>query len=518
VNTLDICRALLLFGACRDAVDVLGRRPLELLPAPGMGHGFGSHRDGGAQLELLLGSAPHVPNLGPALGQPHLHIGGPAAVGAPPMAVAGGGGVGPFALGNVTSAQDPTAAAWASDEFQMYEFKVRRCTRTRAHDWTECPFTHPGEKARRRDPRVFAYSGSACPDFRKGACRRGDSCEWAHGVFECWLHPTRYRTQTCKDGPACSRRVCFFAHLPGELRAPTMPSPMPAGSGVALGLCGDAPAGSASPERPPLPHSSSDSSTGTNDTGSNGSPPRSASPPRALETFAELAAYGLITGPRTSGGDAWHYTSAHAAQPPRRGASVDGGARPLPRFPGAADELAAAERQMAALSMAASSGGALYAAARAMPTPPLINQPEQHTMNAAHAAAAHAVAAAAAAAAAAAVHHLPGSSSGASASAMLAQQAALQRAVAHHRAALASQHQQHGAGQETAGYDTFLGAAMQQQQQHYRAPPSHLTGAAARVEGTLPSFPRPSSFAHLGLVEDLLDEFGASHEQLAAWA
>ena len=38
-------------------------------------------------------------------------------------------------------------------------------------DWTECPFAHPGEKARRRDPRRFHYSGTACPDFREGSCR-----------------------------------------------------------------------------------------------------------------------------------------------------------------------------------------------------------------------------------------------------------------------------------------------------------------------------------------------------------
>ncbi|CAD5183934.1 unnamed protein product [Musa acuminata subsp. malaccensis] len=109
--------------------------------------------------------------------------------------------------------------AYASDEFRMYEFKVRRCARGRAHDWTECPFAHPGEKARRRDPRKHRYSGTSCPDFRKTTgCKRGDACELAHGVFECWLHPDRYRTQPCKDGTTCRRRVCFFAHTPDQLR------------------------------------------------------------------------------------------------------------------------------------------------------------------------------------------------------------------------------------------------------------------------------------------------------------
>ncbi|WOK93066.1 hypothetical protein Cni_G01759 [Canna indica] len=107
---------------------------------------------------------------------------------------------------------------YATDEFRMYSFKVRPCSRAYSHDWTECPFVHPGENARRRDPRKFHYSCVPCPDFRKGACRRGDLCEYAHGVFECWLHPAQYRTRLCKDGTTCSRRVCFFAHTNEELR------------------------------------------------------------------------------------------------------------------------------------------------------------------------------------------------------------------------------------------------------------------------------------------------------------
>ncbi|XP_050377908.1 zinc finger CCCH domain-containing protein 20-like [Argentina anserina] len=113
---------------------------------------------------------------------------------------------------------DSPVDAYSCDHFRMFEFKVRRCARGRSHDWTDCPFAHPGEKARRRDPRKFHYSGSACPDFRKGHCKKGDSCEFAHGVFECWLHPARYRTQPCKDGTSCKRRVCFFAHTPEQLR------------------------------------------------------------------------------------------------------------------------------------------------------------------------------------------------------------------------------------------------------------------------------------------------------------
>lgn len=107
---------------------------------------------------------------------------------------------------------------YSTDEFRMYSFKVKPCSRAYSHVWTECPFAHPGENARRRDPRKYNYSCVPCLEFRKGSCRRGDGCEYAHGVFECWLHPAQYRTRLCKDETKCTRRVCFFAHRPEELR------------------------------------------------------------------------------------------------------------------------------------------------------------------------------------------------------------------------------------------------------------------------------------------------------------
>ncbi|KAK4768925.1 hypothetical protein SAY86_027075 [Trapa natans] len=130
------------------------------------------------------------------------------------------------------------------DHFRMYVFKVKRCPRGRSHDWTVCPYAHPGEKARRRDPHRFQYSGTPCPDFRKGICKKGDTCEFAHGVFECWLHPDCYRTQPCKDGLNCPRRVCFFAHTPDQLRIPQQQQHSPTAStesdyGSPHGLCSD---------------------------------------------------------------------------------------------------------------------------------------------------------------------------------------------------------------------------------------------------------------------------------------
>lgn len=121
------------------------------------------------------------------------------------------------------SLPDINNGIYSTDEFRMYSFKVKPCSRAYSHDWTECPFVHPGENARRRDPRKYHYSCVPCPEFRKGSCRQGDSCEYAHGIFECWLHPAQYRTRLCKDEIGCTRKVCFFAHKHEELR-PLYPS------------------------------------------------------------------------------------------------------------------------------------------------------------------------------------------------------------------------------------------------------------------------------------------------------
>ncbi|KAK8508279.1 hypothetical protein V6N13_055727 [Hibiscus sabdariffa] len=129
------------------------------------------------------------------------------------------------------SLPDINNGIYGTDDFRMYTFKVKPCSRAYSHDWTECPFVHPGENARRRDPRKYPYSCVPCPEFRKGACPKGDACEYAHGVFESWLHPAQYRTRLCKDEIGCTRKVCFFAHRPEELRpvyastGSAMPSP-----------------------------------------------------------------------------------------------------------------------------------------------------------------------------------------------------------------------------------------------------------------------------------------------------
>jgi len=83
----------------------------------------------------------------------------------------------------------------SADEFRMFAFKVKPCLRAYSHDWTECPFVHTGENARCRDPRKYHYTCVLCPEFQNGSCSKGDACEYAHSIFECWLHPGQYRTK-----------------------------------------------------------------------------------------------------------------------------------------------------------------------------------------------------------------------------------------------------------------------------------------------------------------------------------
>jgi len=142
---------------------------------------------------------------------------------------------------------------------------------------------------------VYRYSALPCPDVkRSGKCARGDACSLAHGVFECWLHPSRYRTQPCKDGPRCPRKVCFFAHSSEQLRmlpaaAAAAAADAAAGEmGMGMGVSNPLPWGPSSPDActSPTLHSGKfqrRSFDGVPPTGSyvSGSMSASASPPKA---------------------------------------------------------------------------------------------------------------------------------------------------------------------------------------------------------------------------------------------
>ncbi|WIA31545.1 hypothetical protein OEZ86_002436 [Tetradesmus obliquus] len=99
--------------------------------------------------------------------------------------------------------------------------KIAPCFKRQQHDWTVCFYSHPGEKACRRDLRLHSYAAVMCSDMLlKGCCPRGDGCPQSHSVFEYHMHPARFRTKLCTDGDRCRRPFCFFAHGMQQLREP----------------------------------------------------------------------------------------------------------------------------------------------------------------------------------------------------------------------------------------------------------------------------------------------------------
>ncbi|XP_044468305.1 zinc finger CCCH domain-containing protein 30-like [Mangifera indica] len=248
LNAVDVVKLLLAAGADPNLVDANGHRPVDIIVVPPKPQDVRLTleellaTDGSmVQRNLRVSTATSNSNSPPL--SPSFENGSPTFASDSPRKSKLNDAPISYALEKKEYPIDPSLpdiknSIYSTDEFRMYSFKVRPCSRAYSHDWTECPFVHPGENARRRDPRKFHYSCVPCPDFRKGACRRGDMCEYAHGVFECWLHPAQYRTRLCKDGTNCARRVCFFAHTPEELRplyvstGSAVPSPRSSTSGA----------------------------------------------------------------------------------------------------------------------------------------------------------------------------------------------------------------------------------------------------------------------------------------------
>ncbi|KAJ0230713.1 Zinc finger CCCH domain-containing protein 56 [Hirschfeldia incana] len=221
-KALDVVKLLLSAGADPNVTDAHGNRPVDVLVvspphAPGLRTVLEEILMKDETISSSLGSSFRSLSSSPDNGSSLLSL---DSVSSPTK---GNGVDGAFESEKKEYPIDPSlpdikSGIYSTDEFRMFSFKIRPCSRAYSHDWTECPFAHPGENARRRDPRKFHYTCVPCPDFKKGSCKQGDMCEYAHGVFECWLHPAQYRTRLCKDGTGCNRRVCFFAHLKEELR------------------------------------------------------------------------------------------------------------------------------------------------------------------------------------------------------------------------------------------------------------------------------------------------------------
>lgn len=73
----------------------------------------------------------------------------------------------------------------------------------------QCPFAHPGEKAKRRCPKRYRYSGTACPEFRRvgaAAWLISSCCPPGHcPCLTLWC---------CTIGAACFRSLAL--HLPAD--------------------------------------------------------------------------------------------------------------------------------------------------------------------------------------------------------------------------------------------------------------------------------------------------------------
>ncbi|GKC25253.1 zinc finger CCCH domain-containing protein 30-like protein, partial [Tanacetum coccineum] len=130
VHAFDVVKVLLVSGADVALVDANGCRAIDVISVP-----------------------PNLPRLKIAIGK---------------LLLNGGTGV-ELACEKKEFPIDPFSPdlksdVYLTDEFRMFAFKIRSCSRAYSHDWTECPFIHPGESARRRDPRRIHYSCVPCPD------------------------------------------------------------------------------------------------------------------------------------------------------------------------------------------------------------------------------------------------------------------------------------------------------------------------------------------------------------------
>ncbi|KAL0397569.1 UNVERIFIED_CONTAM: Zinc finger CCCH domain-containing protein 30 [Sesamum calycinum] len=250
MNAFEVVKLLLSAGADPNIEDVTGRRPVDVLVVPPKLPGAKAALEdllinnssdgsvGACNLRVSLSSSnassPVLSSL-PESGSPCSPSDSASSPTAPKFSDTAVNSVSEKKQYPVDpSLPDIRNSIYSTDEFRMFSFKVRPCSRAYSHDWTECPFVHPGENARRRDPRKYHYSCVPCPDFRKGACRRGDMCEYAHGVFECWLHPAQYRTrlqgwhklcQTAASAASFMDMAAALSLLPGSPTSQSVMSP-----------------------------------------------------------------------------------------------------------------------------------------------------------------------------------------------------------------------------------------------------------------------------------------------------
>lgn len=76
-----------------------------------------------------------------------------------------------LAIGTATLASSNLLSAWqTASAVPWCSSQVMKCPKRYVHDWRSCPFAHPTENARRRDPREVRYMPVPCPDYKRGLC------------------------------------------------------------------------------------------------------------------------------------------------------------------------------------------------------------------------------------------------------------------------------------------------------------------------------------------------------------
>lgn len=88
--------------------------------------------------------------------------------------------------------------------------QVLPCSKRFCHDWVTCPFAHPAEKAKRRDPRAYTYTGVACPDQKKVRSKAQPIDEGRDSSHASLTHPFSWRAEchlpTRRRLHVCSQR------------------------------------------------------------------------------------------------------------------------------------------------------------------------------------------------------------------------------------------------------------------------------------------------------------------------
>ncbi|GAA0162112.1 hypothetical protein LIER_18279 [Lithospermum erythrorhizon] len=108
------------------------------------------------------------------------------------------------------------------NETMMNVYKIKRCPNEEPHDLARCLYTHIGD-IYRRDHSLYYPEYCTSKLNHNSVCIMGDRCRFAHGPYEYFYHPGRYRTEYCNFGVDCNTIGCPFVHNSSQFRRPHVP-------------------------------------------------------------------------------------------------------------------------------------------------------------------------------------------------------------------------------------------------------------------------------------------------------